>query len=134
MKKHYLFVIKLIISLVILPMILSLSPVKAVSFFDVHSKTDSNEQFTKWNLYRNYPNPFNPSTSIKFEVPGNTSGIVKLVVYNSAGEEVRSLINSELAPGVYEVQFSAGDLASGVYYYSLITEGYIKTEKMILVK
>jgi hypothetical protein len=68
-------------------------------------------------------------------VPGSgTSTNVKLVVYNSAGEEVQSLVNGEMTPGVYEVEFDPVNLTSGVYFYSLITKDFVKTERMIYVK
>lgn len=92
----------------------------------------SSEIPANFRLHQNYPNPFNPSTSIKFEVP--VSGHVKLKVYNSLGKEVASLINENLIAGVYNFDFKAVNLASGVYIYKLETEKFSDIKKMMLVK
>ena len=86
----------------------------------------------KFALYNNYPNPFNPTTKIKFDRPKN--GIVKLTVYDIHGREVRNLVNNELTPGSYEVEWNAGGYASGMYFYRIETEGFVETKKMMLVK
>lgn len=86
----------------------------------------------KYSLNQNSPNPFNPSTSIKFSLPKASD--VKLVVYNSLGKEVATLVNEKLISGEYEVEFSAGNLASGVYYYTIETGDFKETKKMILMK
>jgi hypothetical protein len=101
-------------------------------------------------LEQNYPNPFNPSTKIKFSIPyspfeGQRSsllegkGDVKLVVFNILGQQIAELVNQQLLPGTYEVEWPApsGDasgFASGVYFYSLITESFRETKKMVLIK
>jgi hypothetical protein len=86
----------------------------------------------KFSLEQNYPNPFNPSTTIRFSLPADSK--VKLVVFNSAGQEVASLLNEEMNAGTYEYQFDAGKLSSGVYFYKLITDNFTDTKKMMLVK
>ena len=101
-------------------------------------------------LEQNYPNPFNPVTNIKYALPVKANVILK--VYNSIGQEIRSLVSEEKPAGSYEVEFSAlggsasgGDtyrLASGIYFYHLkavnlstgIGEVYVETKKMILLK
>lgn len=83
-------------------------------------------------LKQNYPNPFNPYTYIRFAV--KKYGVVKLTVYNSAGEEVYEPVNELLKPGTYEVSWDASRFASGVYFYRMITDGFAQTNKMILVK
>jgi len=83
-------------------------------------------------LSQNYPNPFNPSTNIRYEIPKN--GFVKLIVYNSLGEEITTLVNEKQNPGTYEVAFDASKFPSGVYFYRLETESYFETKKMILIK
>ena len=87
-----------------------------------------------YNLEQNYPNPFNPSTSIEYSV--NSNEHVSLKVYDVLGKEVAILVNEEKSPGVYEVQFNAGKLSSGVYFYKLSTASgsYSKIKKMLLVK
>ena len=87
---------------------------------------------TTYKLFQNYPNPFNPNTIIKFQVPEKSN--VTLKVYNSIGEQVAELVNEEKQPGYYEVNFNANKLASGVYIYSIHTNGFFATKKMILVK
>ena len=92
----------------------------------------STEVPVRYELFNNYPNPFNPSTKIRFDITERTN--VKLVVYNSAGEEVTVLVNNVLGTGKYEVTFTALNLSSGIYFYRLITDNFSDTRKMILVK
>ena len=92
----------------------------------------SSEIPTIFNLYQNFPNPFNPSTRIKFDIP--KQGNVKLTVYDISGKEVNVLVNSELKAGSYEYNFDGSGLSSGVYFYKLQSGGFIKTERMVLVK
>ena len=83
-------------------------------------------------LYQNYPNPFNPSTNIKFDIP--KSGNVKIAVYDIAGKLVTELLNQNLSPGTYITSWNADGYASGVYYCRLETDGFSKTNKMLLVR
>ena len=83
-------------------------------------------------LYQNYPNPFNPSTSIKFDVV--KQGAVKLAVYDLLGRQVDVLVNENLRPGSYEVDYSSVKLSTGVYFYEMTADGYRDVKKMILVK
>jgi hypothetical protein len=85
-----------------------------------------------FNLEQNYPNPFNPSTSIKFSVP--TSEFVTLKVYDILGNEVATLVNEQKAVGSYEVRFDAGNLASGMYIYTLKAGNFTQTKKLMLMK
>lgn len=87
---------------------------------------------TSLELYQNYPNPFNPSTTIRFDIPKNEN--VSLKIYNSAGKEVAGLVNGMKNAGSYEVNFNAQGLASGIYFYKLITGNNSITKKMMLVK
>ncbi|HMQ68103.1 MAG TPA: T9SS type A sorting domain-containing protein [Ignavibacteria bacterium] len=86
----------------------------------------------KFNLYNNYPNPFNPGTVIRFDI--SNSQFVKLSVYNMLGEEVTNLVNENLSPGSYSVDFNASDLSSGMYFYRIETPGFVQTKRMVLVK
>ncbi|MBT8386843.1 MAG: T9SS type A sorting domain-containing protein [Ignavibacteria bacterium] len=86
----------------------------------------------KFALFQNYPNPFNPATAINFSLPKQAD--VKLVVYNMVGQVVDEIINKTLEEGYHEVQFDAGDYASGVYYYRLKTSDFTSVKKMILLK
>jgi hypothetical protein len=83
-------------------------------------------------LFQNYPNPFNPVTTIKFSLPKQAD--VKLVVYNMVGQVVDEIINKTMEKGYHEVQFDAGDYASGVYYYRLKTSEFTSVKKMLLLK
>lgn len=83
-------------------------------------------------LYSNYPNPFNPTTKIRYAI-ANTA-FTSLKVYSLLGEEVESLINEEKTPGVYEVNFDAANLTSGTYLYKLQAGNFIETKKMIVLK
>jgi hypothetical protein len=89
-------------------------------------------QPTEYSLSQNYPNPFNPSTTIQYSIP--ESGNVKLVVYNSLGKEITTLVNEFKQPGKYEINFKGIDIPSGVYYYQLQTNGFVQTKKMVLLK
>ncbi|MBE0572038.1 MAG: T9SS type A sorting domain-containing protein [Ignavibacteriaceae bacterium] len=92
-------------------------------------------------LYQNYPNPFNSSAIIKYQIPkvethrDASPQLVKLIVYDVLGNEVATLVNEEKLPGVYEVDFNASSLASGMYLYKIQAgQNFIQTKKMILLK
>ncbi|MBE2216654.1 MAG: T9SS type A sorting domain-containing protein [Ignavibacteria bacterium] len=80
----------------------------------------------------NYPNPFNPSTTIKFALP--VGGVTTLKVYDIAGKEVASLVETDLEAGYHEVNFNASELSSGVYFYRLTSGSFTDVKKMMLVK
>ena len=111
----------------------------------------------EFKLYNNYPNPFNPSTTIRFSIPlsrgvgadGGRGVSTKLIVYDILGREAAVLVNAELEPGTYEVNFDASQLSSGAYYYRIAIhsdklisrdpssssgQAFTDTKKMILVK
>lgn len=83
-------------------------------------------------LFENYPNPFNPSTTIRYSI--EKGGHVRVVVRTLLGETVRTLVDEEQAPGVFSVSFNGEDLVSGTYYYSLITDFGNVTRTMTLMK
>jgi hypothetical protein len=83
-------------------------------------------------LNQNYPNPFNPTTTISFSIPENQQVVLK--VYNSIGEEVATLVNSNLSKGSYQVQFDGAGLSSGLYLYRLESGSQILVRKMMLLK
>jgi hypothetical protein len=87
---------------------------------------------TSYALYANYPNPFNPSTTVQFDVPKD--GYVSLKVFDYLGKEVRKLVSSELASGRHQVSFDAPGLASGVYFYRLQAGTYVETRRLCLVR
>ena len=83
-------------------------------------------------LSQNYPNPFNPLTKIKYSIP--KSGLVTLKVYDLLGNEIATLVNEEKQSGIYEVEFDASSLSSGIYFYQLQAGGFISTKKLVLLK
>ena len=87
---------------------------------------------TSFMLYNNYPNPFNPTTIIKYSIP--EVSFTSLIIYNELGKEVSTLINETKSAGTYEVEFNASNLSSGVYYYKLQAGTFTETKKMILAK
>ena len=87
---------------------------------------------TNFKLYDNYPNPFNPSTSIRYSIPEGSFTSIK--IYNSLGSEVATLVNETKSAGTYEVEFNASNLSSGIYYYTLQVGSFSETKKMILMK
>jgi lysophospholipase L1-like esterase len=97
---------------------------------DVNEKTESLPN--SFSLFQNYPNPFNPTTKIKFALPQRS--FTKLIIYDTLGKEVQTLLNKELGAGYYEFDFDGSNLPSGVYLYSVQSVDFIETKKMTLVK
>ena len=87
---------------------------------------------SEYNLSQNYPNPFNPATSFTYSL--KQSGEVKISIYDVSGKEVKSLVDGFRSAGNYVVNFNAGDMASGIYYYRITTNDFIQTNKMVLLK
>lgn len=88
-------------------------------------------------LSQNYPNPFNPTTKIKFGIPSskdNKPRHVELKIFDVTGKEVDQLLNEEMNPGSYEVEFNGKYLSSGIYFYQLKSGNFIKSYKMVLLK
>jgi len=83
-------------------------------------------------LYNNYPNPFNPSTTIKYSIP--EASFTSIKIYDALGNKVASLVDETKTAGIYEVTFNATNLSSGVYYYQLQAGSFTQTKKMILTK
>jgi hypothetical protein len=87
---------------------------------------------TRYELSHNYPNPFNPTTTIEFALP--RAGHVELTVYNVLGQVVTSLMDEDLPAGYHSVTWEASRYASGVYFYRLKAGDYVRTRKMMLLK
>lgn len=92
-------------------------------------------------MYQNYPNPFNPTTKIRFAISRDALNAswkdtrsVSLRVYDVVGREVATLVNEQLQPGTYEVEWDGSKYSSGVYFYKLVTDGFSDTKKMVLIK
>lgn len=91
----------------------------------------SNELPVRYAL-SNYPNPFNPATTILFDITKQEN--VKLTIYGLLGEEINTYVHEKLNAGKYKIEFNGSGLASGVYFYRLETENYSETRKMVLLK
>jgi hypothetical protein len=96
-----------------------------------------------FSLLQNFPNPFNPTTKIKFTIPSviairqlpeKQSQFISLKVYDILGNQVATLVNEEKPAGVYEIEFNANDLSSGIYFYKLTAGKFSQTKKMLLLK
>lgn len=87
---------------------------------------------TRYTLLQNYPNPFNPSTTISWQ--SAVRGHVVLRILDILGKEIQVLLDGEMAAGAHAVQFDAGRLSSGIYYYQLTAPGFSATRKMTLIK
>ncbi|MFA4924924.1 MAG: T9SS type A sorting domain-containing protein, partial [Ignavibacteriaceae bacterium] len=83
-------------------------------------------------LGQNFPNPFNPSTSISYSVP--QSGVVTLAVFNTLGQKVKEVVNQFQEAGNYTVSLNASDLSSGNYIYNISLNGQSINKKMLLLK
>ncbi len=86
----------------------------------------------QFSLSQNFPNPFNPTTQIKYSIPKD--GFVKLSVYNILGQEVAELVNANIRAGNHEIILNAQGLASGVYYYRLESGSNAAVKKLLLIK
>ncbi|HKB87708.1 MAG TPA: T9SS type A sorting domain-containing protein [Ignavibacteriaceae bacterium] len=98
---------------------------------DVESNENKSNLFS-YNLDQNYPNPFNPTTKIEYRIPERSP--VKLVVYNTIGQEVSILADGEKEAGSYSLEFNASGLPSGIYFYRIQAGKFIQTKKMVLLK
>jgi len=87
---------------------------------------------SQFSLAQNFPNPFNPATTIRFELPRRAN--VKLALYSLRGELLRVLIEGEMPAGSHHVEFDGRGLASGIYFYRLESEGFSATRKLALVR
>ena len=100
-----------------------------VSFVE---EKEINETPTDYSLSNNYPNPFNPSTKIKYSVPQSSQIVIK--VFDVLGNEIETLVNEKKIAGTYELTWYAEGLPSGIYFYQLQTNKLVETKKMILLK
>jgi hypothetical protein len=106
-----------------------------IDYTAIGIKNISNVVPSAFFLYNNYPNPFNPSTRIRFDVPSHISTQnVKLAVYNIQGKLIAVLSEGKVSAGTYEAVFNGSNFPSGVYYYRLNAEGFTQSKPMVLVK
>ena len=87
---------------------------------------------SEYGLYQNFPNPFNPLTTIRYQIPKLSH--VKLTVYDILGNLVAELVNEEKSPGEYSVSFNASSLASGVYFYRIEAGNFVQSKKLMILK
>lgn len=110
----------------------------AKKFYDIVSAPDTNAVIptpvipVNYRLAQNYPNPFNPATTIEFDIIIKFN--VELAVYDLMGKEISTLINRELEPGSYKVNFDASGLPSGVYYYKIKSGYFEEAKKMVVIR
>jgi len=83
-------------------------------------------------LHANYPNPFNPRTTLRFDLPEKQ--YVRITIYNVLGQKIRTFLNKSMQAGRHHVRFDASDLTSGIYIYVIQTENEAATGKMLLLK
>jgi len=111
----------------------SWSQIWSLTTGEVSSIGQSGDEFPEeYRLHQNHPNPFNPVTVIRYDLPKRTE--VRLAVYNALGQEVALLVNRVEDAGYRLVRFDASGLASGVYIYRLQADGYLQSHKMVLVR
>jgi photosystem II stability/assembly factor-like uncharacterized protein len=96
---------------------------------------------SSFKLYQNYPNPFNPTTTIKFDIPASPLAFgkgegpgVRIIIYDILGREIIKLIDEQLTPGSYKVDWNASNYASGLYFYKLVAGDFVETKKLVLLK
>jgi hypothetical protein len=107
-------------------------PKLVVTYNTVGITSNNNIVPGEYNLYQCYPNPFNPVTNIKYDIP--RSSFVTLKVYDIRGNEVATLVNNNQNAGQYIADFNGKNISSGVYYYKITAGSYSSTQKMILIK
>ncbi|MCZ7615371.1 MAG: T9SS type A sorting domain-containing protein [Ignavibacteriaceae bacterium] len=101
----------------VLPPILNVEEENLLSFYE---------------LAQNFPNPFNPTTKIKYQLPEPV--FVTIKVYDVLGNEIETLVNEERDAGSYKIDFNGLELTSGIYYYRITAGNFSQTKKMILLK
>ncbi|MEO8513927.1 MAG: T9SS type A sorting domain-containing protein [Ignavibacteria bacterium] len=108
-----------------------------ISYYDVFGIQTISTIADKFSLGQNYPNPFNPSTKIKYSIPNSvgSNNFVRMVVYDITGRQVALLVNGFQRSGVYEADFDASNLASGIYFYKItVDEKFSDVKKMVVLK
>ena len=98
----------------------------------IEATENSGEIPGSYSLSPNFPNPFNPSTTIRFTIPELSN--VKLTIYDIAGREVMTLLNKEIQAGSYDIKWDASNFASGIYFYRINAGAFNETKRMLLLK
>ncbi len=116
----------------------NIQPIKEIEKLDLTTGIDevSNNVVTNFKLFNNYPNPFNPATTIGYSIPKES--FVTLEIFNLLGEKITTLVNETKTPGTYNIRFEAklngNDLPDGIYFYRLQADNLIQSKKMILLR
>ena len=95
-------------------------------------KNNENEIIQDYHLDQNFPNPFNPNTTISWQSPEGIHQTIK--IFDVLGNEIATVVDEYKQVGNYEIEFNASNLPSGVYFYQLKAGSFINTKKMILLK
>lgn len=98
--------------------------INGVTYGTVDVEEESHSIPSEFVLYQNYPNPFNPTTNIKFSLPKYSN--VRLTIYDALGREVETLVSNKLAAGIYNIEWTAKNMASGIYFYRIEAENSVK--------
>jgi hypothetical protein len=98
----------------------------------INDVDDSKQNHLQFYFSQNYPNPFNPTTTITYQLPVGSN--VNLKVFNILGNDVKTLINEYKPAGKYFIDFNAGNLSSGIYFYQIKTDIFFKMRKMVILK
>lgn len=109
-----------------------LAPRKDDDIVGFVTSVHENSTVESYTLNQNYPNPFNPATTISYSL--KSAGKVRIDIYNTLGQLVKTLVNVEQNPGEYKVIFDASHLASGLYFYHMSVDNFVSTKKMVLIK
>ena len=91
-----------------------------------------NELPNSFMLYSAYPNPFNPNTTIKFDI--SKASNISIDVYDASGAYVENILSNMVTPGSYQVDWNASDMPSGIYFIQMIVDNQVFTEKVLLLK
>ena len=111
----------------------ALTDIGTVKYSQITGVTPASNEIPKqFSLSQNFPNPFNPSTNISYQLPDPE--FISLKVYDNLGNEVITLVNEKQNAGSYSVNFNAASLPGGIYFYKLVTENFSETKKMVLIK
>jgi len=107
-----------------------------VAISSLNTIVDNDTELKSYLLHNNFPNPFNPTTVIKYDIVKSIN--VSLKIYDVLGNEIATLVNEEKQPGNYEVEFQSAvsnqQLASGIYFYQLRAGEFVQTKKMVLLR
>jgi len=104
----------------------------ALTFNSTTGIDDNKNNPIEYLLYQNFPNPFNPTTTINYSLPKQCKVIIK--IYDVLGREIETLVEDEQPGGYHKVEFDGSRLISGVYFYSMFADDYVDTKKLILIK